>query len=335
MEKKLCNKTSSWNFFSSVLSFGAVLGSILRLGGSIFFWFVFLVGLNSLPGFFREDPAVPAISQAVQKDDDDKDDEVSKRVNTLADLFIRVRKYEKQLHLRASALDTLLKDTKALDYGFEGSHGLEKKPAALSVRDEGYGGGDESLSPIVHASGRKNFFPDNTTKLKTSATIASPEKNTTKIKSNLLKTLDSQIAFLDSIPLGAPVDGIVSSPFGLRRSPFSERIHRHEGIDILIDHQSSILSTADGTVVEAGYKGSYGRAVVIDHGNGIETIYGHLSKSLVEIGQQVCRGEQLGLVGSTGRSTGPHLHYEVRVSGIARDPTVFVELASLLRVLGK
>ncbi len=81
-----------------------------------------------------------------------------------------------------------------------------------------------------------------------------------------------------------------------------------------------MLAPADGTVIEAGWKNGYGQTVVIDHGNGLTTRYGHLSKLEVESGQEIRRGEELGLVGSTGRSTGPHLHYEVRLGELPVSP---------------
>ena len=95
----------------------------------------------------------------------------------------------------------------------------------------------------------------------------------------------------------------------------------------------TVSATADGVVKKAGYIGAYGRTVVIDHGNGYETLYGHLSKVSVRVGHKVCRGERIGLAGSTGRSTGPHVHYEVRADGKPIDPTPLVELASLLKLI--
>ncbi len=100
-----------------------------------------------------------------------------------------------------------------------------------------------------------------------------------------------------------------------------------------MDRLSSVVATADGMVINAGPKGDYGNAVVIKHRNGFETLYAHLAKVDVKPGEKICRGEQVGLVGTTGRSTGPHLHYEVRVDGNPRNPEPFIEVASFARLL--
>lgn len=110
--------------------------------------------------------------------------------------------------------------------------------------------------------------------------------------------------------------GWISSPFGFRQSPFSDKQEFHSGVDIAAHKGTPVMVTANGTVTFAGYKGSYGKVVSINHGFGIVTRYGHLSSFKVKKGQKVLRGEVIGEVGSTGRSTGPHLHYEVRLNDI-------------------
>ena len=135
------------------------------------------------------------------------------------------------------------------------------------------------------------------------------------------------------MPLGAPVQGRLSSGFGSRYSPFSGRTQSHQGVDFSVDRESTVLATADGIVLNAGWKGAYGNTVIIKHGSRVETLYGHLSRILVKPGQRICRGQEIALVGSTGRSTGPHVHYEVRIDGDAIDPSKFVKLASFFRLL--
>lgn len=106
----------------------------------------------------------------------------------------------------------------------------------------------------------------------------------------------------------------------------------HTGIDIKITERSNVQSTADGIVTFAGVKGGYGNLVEIDHGKNLKTLYAHLSKIKVKEGQKVCREQIIGLVGSTGRSTGPHLHYEVRKFNIHQNPRNFIDAANLLKL---
>ncbi|MBV8834436.1 MAG: M23 family metallopeptidase [Acidobacteriaceae bacterium] len=117
-----------------------------------------------------------------------------------------------------------------------------------------------------------------------------------------------------------PIAGIVRSSFGARSDPFSGEGAFHTGLDLAAPKGTPVHATADGVVASAGWAGAYGRLVVIDHGNGMETCYAHLSQSLVVPGQTVTRGEVIALSGSSGRSTGPHLHYEVRLGGAPVNP---------------
>ena len=131
---------------------------------------------------------------------------------------------------------------------------------------------------------------------------------------------------LIAVPVRKPVTGEVdmSSPFGMRLDPFNGRPATHTGIDLRGDMGEPARATAAGKVTIAGHEGGYGNMVEISHGNGLATRYGHLSKILVKVGQTVRIGEVVGLIGSTGRSTGPHLHYETRVNGEAVDPQKFL-----------
>ena len=117
-----------------------------------------------------------------------------------------------------------------------------------------------------------------------------------------------------------PVAGWLSSLYGTRRDPFSEDANFHPGLDISADYGQPVLATGDATVTSAGPNGAYGNMVVLDHGFGITTKYGHLSRFAVRTGQQVKRGDVIGYVGSTGRSTGSHLHYEIWMSGRLTNP---------------
>lgn len=121
-----------------------------------------------------------------------------------------------------------------------------------------------------------------------------------------------------------PVSGVVSSHFGFRVSPGGIGSTYHEGLDIASSYGNPVHATANGRITQAGWVNGYGYLVEIDHGNGIKTRYGHNSAILVSVGDQVVEGQTISLIGSTGNSTGPHCHYEVRVNGEAVDPTLFL-----------
>jgi murein DD-endopeptidase MepM/ murein hydrolase activator NlpD len=133
--------------------------------------------------------------------------------------------------------------------------------------------------------------------------------------------LRSDILRLASIPRGLPVNGYVTDGFGMRRNPFNgEGREVHEGVDIAVDFGAPVTATADGLVVYAAPHAGYGNLIIIYHSNGITSRYGHLSRISVEAGQRVKRGDQVGNAGSTGRSTGPHVHYETRENDQPVDP---------------
>ena len=121
-----------------------------------------------------------------------------------------------------------------------------------------------------------------------------------------------------------PTNGSITSGFGYRRSPFGASREFHTGVDISAPRGTSVYATATGTVVMATYSGGYGNVIFIDHGFGFSTVYAHLSRMNVKVGQQVTKGQVIGLVGSTGRSTAPHLHYEVRINGTAVNPYTYL-----------
>jgi len=118
-----------------------------------------------------------------------------------------------------------------------------------------------------------------------------------------------------------PVEGRVSSAFGVRNNPITGSPQFHKGIDIAAPAGTPFKAASDGTVVFAGMMNGYGNTVIVDHGSGGRTLYGHASKILVQAGDVVKAEQTLGLVGSTGRSTGPHLHFESVFRGQSLDPT--------------
>ncbi len=131
---------------------------------------------------------------------------------------------------------------------------------------------------------------------------------------------------IHTVPLGTPVDTPYreTSGYGERRDPFNHRLAWHDGVDLAAFNRAPIVATAPGKVVYAGWKQGYGNAVEVDHGSGFRTLYGHMSSVAVKVGTSVAIGQKLGTMGSTGRSTGPHLHYEVYFHGKTYDPIRFL-----------
>lgn len=156
-------------------------------------------------------------------------------------------------------------------------------------------------------------------------------KNIKSLASNLeeqVHNLDQYLldkeSILRSTPTTLPANGWITSYFGHRISPTAGVRKMHEGLDVGANYGTPIRAPADGVITFAGRKAGFGLFVQIDHGYGIETIYAHSQKILAKNGQKIKRGDLLAKVGSTGASTGPHLHYEVRVNGIAVDPLYFI-----------
>lgn len=140
----------------------------------------------------------------------------------------------------------------------------------------------------------------------------------------LLLSLDEQKNLLACTPAIWPTRGIITSGFGNRKSPFTGMNEFHKGLDIASKHGTKIIAVADGTVTFADRKGTYGKMMVINHGHGMVTRYAHLDEFLKKVGEKVKRGEIIAEMGNTGRSTGPHLHYEVRLNGVPVDPKLYI-----------
>lgn len=133
-----------------------------------------------------------------------------------------------------------------------------------------------------------------------------------------------------SVPSRVPIENMsLSSSYGMRVHPITGKVARHNGVDIPAPYGTPIYATADGTVGRAQRLGGYGNYVEIEHGNAIQTRYGHMSSYIVTPGQQVKKGQVVGYVGSTGRSTGNHLHYEVRIEGAPVNPMPFCRQDSM------
>lgn len=165
--------------------------------------------------------------------------------------------------------------------------------------------------------------------------VASTPESTIGVLRRVLDVIDEQITSVRSVverqqvlasatPSIWPTTGWLSSSFGGRRDPFTGGIDYHPGLDISADKGKPVRATADGTIDQAGYSGNYGNMVLVQHRFGLSTRYGHMSRLAVTAGQHVKRGEVIGYVGSTGRSTAPHLHYEVLLNGQTINPLRFL-----------
>jgi murein DD-endopeptidase MepM/ murein hydrolase activator NlpD len=136
--------------------------------------------------------------------------------------------------------------------------------------------------------------------------------------------LEQRMRWISSTPAITPVRGILTSGFGYRADPMTHGRGNHQGIDIAASYGQPVHASGDGLVLQAGDQGGYGKAVFLAHGYGLTSRYGHMSAITVRPGQRVKRGDVIGRVGSTGRSTGPHLHYEVRVDGEPLNPVGYM-----------
>lgn len=161
--------------------------------------------------------------------------------------------------------------------------------------------------------------------------IAPPNTPSGKIT---LEEFQAPVEVMANLPLGKPVPTEISSSFGVRKDPLNRKRAFHEGLDFRGKVGDPVLSTGVGTVKESGYRSDYGEYILISHGNGLDTFFAHLSERLVEAGDHIEQGERIGLVGKTGRSTGAHLHYEVRYQGKPINPMRFVQ-ATPSKAMGK
>ncbi len=209
--------------------------------------------------------------------------------------------------------------------------------AALAQMQERYDGKARTLRGVLAGLGLKLDGPALTGSGGPFVPIKLPgesngfERALTKV--NIARTQADQLSrTLVHVPLRKPVTGEVdlSSTFGVRVDPFLRVPAMHTGLDFRGDAGEPIHATAAGTVINAAWSGGYGKMVEIDHGNGLSTRYGHLSEIDVKVGDAIHIGQVVGRMGSTGRSTGPHLHYETRIDGEAVDPQKFLNAGAKL-----
>jgi murein DD-endopeptidase MepM/ murein hydrolase activator NlpD len=183
-----------------------------------------------------------------------------------------------------------------------------------SKKEEGRGG--PWVAPRAPVSSSKDLYQDFSSAMEEFSQTEAAVKN-------LSQNWASQLSWLHALPTGIPVgkDFRITSGFGIRNDPFTGQLAMHEGLDFVAEIGTPIMVTAAGTVTRSGWDGSYGNVVEVSHIEGFTTRYAHLSKRMVDVGQKVQRGDTIALLGSTGRSTGPHLHYEVMRNDRVLNPT--------------
>jgi murein DD-endopeptidase MepM/ murein hydrolase activator NlpD len=209
--------------------------------------------------------------------------------------------------IQAASLGSLASEVSAL-YGLR--KGLAAKSAATPVAPVG----DDTSAPFTEQAYTQSL--DQLALLRTSALSG----NLRSFSVGMASDVPSDWVNLAGAPSLWPIMGPITSSFGEREDPFNGEGAFHAGVDISGTFGESVRATADGTVEVASMASGYGREIVINHANGIQTLYGHLSGFAVTSGQQVSRGQVIGYVGISGRSTGPHLHYEVRIHNTPVNP---------------
>jgi len=221
-------------------------------------------------------------------------------INSLKSNLVKLNKFEKKIRIIANINNPSEKDNL---FGVGGSIPEDIDPKLpLTVKHN-------SLMREMHEQARE---------LK----LASVSQE--KVFESLINDLKRKRNLLSSTPSIWPTKGWLSSGFGYRISPFTGLREFHKGLDISSRKGSKVIATADGVVTFAGKNGLYGNMIKIDHGHGMMTRYGHLEKMLKKRGDAVKRGDVIGLMGNTGRSTGPHVHYEVFLNGLPVNPKKYI-----------
>jgi murein DD-endopeptidase MepM/ murein hydrolase activator NlpD len=252
---------------------------------------------------------LPSSTQVKSKIDNQEDEIVSQRqqiqnfaheINTLKTKLIDLNRFEKKIRIIAN---------------------IEKSSSQDGLFGVG-GSVPEDLNPNIELESKHNRLVQDIHEQVEQLNVASV--NQKDGFESLLKYLEDQRNILASTPAISPVDGWITSRFGYRTSPFTGRREFHKGLDIATRKKSPISATANGVVVFVGLKGMLGKVVVLDHGHGISTRYGHVDKALKKTGEKVTRGEEIALVGNSGRTTGSHVHYEVFLNGLPVNPEKYI-----------
>ncbi len=223
----------------------------------------------------------------------------------LKDNYSRLEQVEKERDIQVASLGSLASEVSAL-------YGLKSDPAMVAASTE-------QIQAAQVNSSLDQLYALKHTALSGAASVG--------ISLGLTKnSTTADWIRANSAPNLWPVEGQITASFGERIDPFNGEGAFHSGVDISAIVGSPVIAPADGAVTFADFLGGYGRAIMVDHGHGITTRYGHLSSFAVTAGQYIHRGDTIGYVGSSGRSTGPHLHYEVRINDAPVNPYKYLRL---------
>ncbi len=246
---------------------------------------------------------------------------IKNKVETMETTLERVRNYAKKLQMMTGQGD---KNAAEIPWG-PTSEGEVTAPSKKRANKSF----DRNLDADEDGEGQKTsllnneLLPLEERVAKLELVSASMENNLSRLQVNLLR----KSAIMNATPSIMPIAGWVSSTFGYRNNPYDGVYRLHSGIDIAADPGTPVRAPADGTVIFSGYREGYGKAVVVDHGYGIHSLFAHNSVLFVSNGSKIKRGETIAQVGSTGHSTGPHLHYEIRKNGVPVNPAHFLSRA--------
>lgn len=224
-----------------------------------------------------------------------------------------------ELHSKLTDLENDLNQVRGLDIKLRTMLDLKKEPQNVAPMGNTTG---DSLS-----GGSKLLYKDElmTRRLHNYLQALGDEVHLTRLnREEIVAFVNENSTRLSSNPTIWPTEGWISSEFGNRTSPFTGKPEFHNGLDINAPSGTPVLATAAGKIISVDNNFVAGLNLCIDHGNGVTTTYSHLDSSAVKAGDNVARGQVVGQVGSTGRTTGPHLHYEVRVAGVPTDPAKFI-----------
>lgn len=252
--------------------------------------------------YFKLKNNIPEKLSLLQQNNQYKDQLISLagKIDQINKKVAELKEFETKIKIMVN-LDTGEEDTQFL--------GIGGSDFSLLESEDTYANSDQKLISLMHQS------LDN---LSTEISVQAQEKT------ELFDFIESQKSMFACTPSISPTEGWVSSRFGYRISPFTNKKEFHSGLDISSRIGTEIMAPADGVVASVGKSDGMGINIIINHGYGFKTVYGHLSKALVKKGQAIKRGQTIALMGNSGRSTGPHLHYEVHLNDVSVNPERYI-----------
>ncbi len=286
----------------------------LSLGIAIAGMVVFAVMMTAEVGDLR-DQVISLEAQAIAKDEmiESQQKTLAMRTEDITEDLALIEDYRETTSDMTDQLEVLVEKTEVL---------AQTYMLSANVQLQDRSGNREEIEPLMDSSDEIDDMIVNVAEI---ADWLKMEEGATE--TDRLFEIEAELtSFLKDVPRIWPVDGRrISSDFGTRRHPVLNGRSNHTGVDIPDDYGSPIVATAEGVVTFAAYQYGYGYMVKIEHANGLETVYGHASKLLVSKGDEVIQGQTIAKVGSSGLSTGPHVHYEIKINGAYIDPELFLE----------